>query len=160
MSISSQLKSHYDQLLQQSNGGAAKVSLSAGAVSLAVHLAGIQALACELDAIEVGSPRYAQANADELSQLGQQMADRLRYLLEPLQIHEIDRQADAVQLRSFPPRREEKKVRYFEATLTRDGGVALVRYEKTPGQLRQRVSAVVTLEVLQLLCEDLVRLST
>ena len=86
----------------------------------------------------------------------QQLAQRVQYLLEPLQVHEVDRQQAAVQLRSSPPHREDRTVRYYEVTAQRDGGWRLVRYEKSPEQPRQQIAAVITIEVLQRLCQDVV----
>ena len=158
MNIAHQLRTQYAQLAQSGAVAPAQVQIVEGGVTLTLCLSGVQPLACELHSIEVNGPRYAQADADELSRLGQQLADHLRYLLEPLQVHEVDRELDVVQLRSYPPRRDQQTVRYFEATLAR-GGVMLARYEKKPQASREQIPAVVTTEVLELLCDDLARLS-
>ena len=124
--------------------------------SLTAQLLDVQPLGCSLWELEVHTPQTARADTAQLQAAGQRLASRVRYLLEPLQVHEVDGELAAIQLRSSPPQRQERTVWYYEVTAERRGSWRLVRYEKAPGAPRQQVPAVVTTEVLARLCEDLV----
>jgi hypothetical protein len=158
MSIQVEVKRQIQQCLAPNAGSPPhrfEVPWSGG--SIAVTLQDAQPLGCALWELELRDTRLDAMDAKGLADVGQRLAQRVRYLLEPLQVHEIDPTLDSVQLRSTPPERDggTKTVRYYEALLQRDGGLRLVRFEKQSGQSRAQVPAVVTMEVLQKLCQDL-----
>jgi hypothetical protein len=157
MDIRSQFNDHIDGLLRQPNrSGPQDFCIQWPDGQLRVELVELQPLGCALWQIDVRSDQTTQASAEQLHAAGQHLAQRVRYLLEPLQVHEVDAQQHAVQLRSTPPERQSTTVGYYEITAQRDGGWRLVRYEKSPGQPRQHVPALITLQVLQRLCQDIV----
>jgi hypothetical protein len=155
MNIRAEVMSQFERLAQQQPGAGPhvlQVSWPTGTVT--AELGNLQSLAGELYSLTLRSDRFAQLDSVQLQQIAQRLADQIRYLLEPLQVHEVDRQVHSVQLRSSPPERESRRVRYFEATVARDDGLQLARYEKLPGQPRQRIPALITVEVLAKLCHD------
>ena len=161
MDIRAQVKDQVAALLQQPNAaGHRSFQLQWPDGQLAVELADVQPLGCALWQIDVRTDQTTHASADQLRTAGQELANRVRYLLEPLQVHEVDQQQSAVQLRSSPPQRQARTVWYYEVTAQRDGGWRLVRYENAPGQPRHQVPALVTIEVLQRLCEDVVNVAS
>jgi hypothetical protein len=121
---------------------------------LTAQLLDVQPLGCALWELEVRTAQTARADSARLQAAGQRLADRVRYLLEPLEVHEVDSETAAIQLRSSPPQREQRTVWYYEVTAERQGSWRLVRYEKAPGTPRQQVPALVTTEVIERLCQD------
>jgi hypothetical protein len=133
-------------------------------------------LGCELHELLVTSDTFAARSFDQMRQLADQVVHRVRYLLEPLQVQEVDRERAAIQLRSAPPEHlaggerptstegkdasspAPKTVRYYEVLLERDHGLRLVRYEKPPHAARRQVPVQVSCQTLQKLCQDLVDL--
>lgn len=161
--IQSQIRNEIQQCLLPGAGPPPfRVELARDALSLTVTLADVQPLACALWQLEVHHEGWNTLQAEQLTDVANRLTQRVRYLLEPLQVHEIDDAQAAVQVRSSPPQRDpqSKAVCYYEALLGRDGGLTLVRFEKLPGQSRTQIPAVVTVEVLERLCEDLYAIVT
>jgi hypothetical protein len=161
MDIRAEVKEHLHQVLQQDPGaGPVSFQVQWPGGRLRVELTDVQPIGCALWQLEVHTRQTEQASAEHLQQAGQRLADRVRYLLEPLHVHEVDPLEAAVQLRSSPPQRDARSVSYYEVTAQRDGGWRLVRYEKQPEQPRQQVAALVTSEVLQRVCQDVVEIAS
>ncbi len=157
MDIRGDVQREIDHLLQQPpTGQRAVCDVRWTTGQLTLELDEVQPLGCALWQLTVREDALASRDSAGLARLGQQLTTRVGYLLEPLQVHEIDAATAAVQVRSHPPQREAKTVRYYEALLQRDGGLRLARFEKRPGQPREQVAALVTIEVLQRLCQDVV----
>jgi hypothetical protein len=86
--------------------------------------------------------------------MAKDLSARLTYLMEPIRPIEIDADACVAQLRSSPPQRDDDGRSYYELTVRRGGEIALVRYRKEPGAVRQQIPANVTREVLLRLVDD------
>lgn len=147
------------RLAQLTPGGAplAQVTLAddgAGGSVEALELT-VESIGCGFDQLVYRSARLAQVAADELKRLGEDLARRLTYLLEPIRPLELDREGFTLQLRSSPPQVGDDGSEYYEAVARRGGDISLVRYRKLKGQPRLRIAALVTREVLARLCEDL-----
>jgi len=96
----------------------------------------------------------ADIEVAQLQAASQALCDRVTYLLEPISPIETDVDGCVVQMRSTPPQQQDDGRYYYELFLRRGGSVTLHRYEKHPGQIRQRVAATLTHEVLGRLVED------
>jgi hypothetical protein len=157
MTIRTQVKQQLDDWFAQGTSvGPRQLTIQWPEGSLTAQLLDVQPLGCSLWELEVCTAQTARADTTQLLGAGQRLADRVRYLLEPLQVHEVDGELAAIQLRSSPPQRQERTVWYYEVTAERRGSWRLVRYEKAPSAPRQQVPALVTIEVLARLCEDVV----
>ena len=88
-----------------------------------------------------------------MKQTGQQLAERLSYLLEPVSILEADEKLCIVQMRSGPPHRRESAVQYYEIDI-RPERIKLCRYGKMKRRPREIITTNVTREVLQRLIGD------
>ncbi len=102
-----------------------------------------------LETVELANVETAQLQA-----ASQALCKRVTYLLEPISPIETDVEGCVVQMRSTPPHREDDGRFYYELFLRRGGSIAMYRYEKRPGAVRQRVPATLTHEVLGRLVED------
>lgn len=112
------------------------------------------ALAVTVFDLVLETSELASATAFELQAASAALAKRVNYLLEPIAPIESDAQGCTVQLRSNPPQHDDNGWRYYELLVRRGGSVALCRYEKKPGQPRNRVPAVLTHEVVGRLVDD------
>ncbi|MCE9556448.1 MAG: hypothetical protein K8T91_24125 [Planctomycetes bacterium] len=112
-------------------------------------------LGCAVARMSVTSPVLASASLERLESIGQALAARLTYLLEPIAVLETDAEDQSVQMRSQPPQREGRQASYYEL-LAKQGRLELRRYVKQPGQPRTQVAAHLTREVLHRLIADLI----
>lgn len=125
-----------------------------GDQQLTVELATLDSLACAFDPLTLASHKLAGAPVDRLKRVAETLANKINYLLEPVQPIEVDPEQCTVQLRSVPPQKDEQKTSYYELLVQRSGEIRLTRYEHTPDQGRRSVPAQVTREVLGRLVED------
>jgi hypothetical protein len=86
----------------------------------------------------------------------EQVTKHIGYLLEDLDVVEIDCGEGVCQIRSFPPARGEKGICYYELMLEEKGRAVLLRYEKCAGETHRIIKSMnLSLEVLQRLVDDL-----
>lgn len=120
---------------------------------LACLITAADALACSFDSIVLSSEQTADASVDQLRRMGERLAARLGYLMEPLDVIEVDEQLRVIQLRSRPPHREDDSISYYELEI-RPGESRLRRYEKRPECSREAIPFTVTREVFRRLADD------
>lgn len=111
-------------------------------------------LAVSFNELKLATTELAAADAGRLQKLGQELSTRLTYLLEPISPIEIDSQGCVVQLRSYPPQRDDDGRTYYELLVRRGGEISLKRYRKENGNARCPIAATVTREVLLRLASD------
>lgn len=126
--------------------------------------AGPRIVRCEIDQCDqlavavyelvLETSELASVEIAKLQAASKALCERVTYLLEPISPIETDVDGCTVQMRSSPPQKQENGRFYYELFLRRGGSVALHRYEKQPGSIRQRVAATLTHEVLGRLVED------
>lgn len=149
------LQQKFDQeLTNLGNGAAASLSIDESPRQLMCDIAERNSLAVSFHELRLSTPELATALPDRLSRIGQALSARLTYLMEPIAPIELDADACIVQLRSNPPQRDDDGRSYYELIVARGGHVALKRYRKDNGNVRQPVAATVTREVLLRLVED------
>lgn len=123
-------------------------------LNLTVALATPMGLECEDFAL---SSSGGDASLDALKARGQQIVDRVTYLMEPLKILEADPLDGSVLLRSQGPTPRAGRRSYYEVRLSRSGAVNLdrVSYEETT-RTRRKTPCQFTAEVFERLVDDLV----
>lgn len=131
----------------------ARLDVSLGALEF--ELTAVDSMAVNLNYLQLSTSRLAAVGTEELKQLGQDLAERLIYLLEPIAPIEIDREGATIQMRSNPPRQDDDGTRYYEL-LVRQRGLSLRRYVKIPGVVRQGVAGQLTRDVMGRLATDFV----
>lgn len=154
MSLKDQLRAAIGALPTFSSGHEI-LDLSDGDRRLTGELMALDTVGCAFDGLTVATGRLAQARVDELRKISDDLTRRLTYLLEPMALLEVDADRCSLQMRSNPPQQDDDGTRYYELLVERGGQVSLCRYQKQPGQPRQRVAAHVTREVLVRLAGDL-----
>jgi len=151
VSLSAQLLRELSAVLGQPHPSVRAVE---GQRTAICHADECNALAVTVFDLVLETPELASATPFELQAASAALAKRVNYLLEPIAPIETDAQGCTVQLRSNPPQHDDNGWRYYELLVRRGGSVALCRYEKKPGQARQRVAAVLTHEVVGRLVDD------
>lgn len=139
----------------ESTGQAGLATALDGPRRLTCELADLNALAVSLHRLELATTELATADAARLERIGQSLAARLTYLMEPIRPIEIDAAACTVQLRSNPPQRDDDGRTYYELLVRRGGSISLTRFRKQNQNVRQQVTATITREVLLRLVADL-----
>jgi hypothetical protein len=135
--------------------GPQEIDIGQGGV-LALTFAGADVYGCVVETIALRTPRLAGADSKKLREIGEALARRLTYLLEPIRLIETDAEAGVAQLRSQPPSRDDSGTTWYELFVRRGGEITLERFEKAPAQPRRRVGAHFTREVLLRLASDLI----
>lgn len=118
------------------------------------EIVALDSLACAFMHVTVHVDALAGASIDKLKRVGEELANKLTYLLEPIHPVEVDAEQCIVQLRSVPPDRDDDGTSYYELLVRRDGDLNLCRYAKQPGDQRRQVPAHVTREVIARLMSD------
>lgn len=136
-----------------SGSGRAEIAISAPAGSLVIDVVAADVIGCSIQSLRLDSTRLQGASAEQLKQLGERLAGKLTYLLEPLRPIELDLDGFLLQMRSNPPQKDEDGSQYYEI-LARREGLRLCRFQKERGQPRREIPAHLTREVLARLGED------
>jgi hypothetical protein len=124
--------------------------------SLRIELTSVGPLACAIQSLELENPDTEAWNANQLKAWSERLAERVRYLLEPISAVELDEEAAVLQMRSHPPAHDERVGRTYYELTAQPGHLRLQRYQKTAGQPRTAVAMHFTREVLSRLAGDLV----
>lgn len=142
------------ELKNHGNGTAMTLEVDAAPRSLRCDVTECNQLAVSFERLRLTTSELASAGAAELERIGNALATRLTYLMEPIAPIEIDAAACVVQLRSRPPQKDDDGRTYFELIVRRGGEIALARFRKDATAARQQVPAAVTREVLLRLVGD------
>lgn len=153
MTLQDQARTALDQLPVFSQGLQVLQAADAGE-RLAVELVSLDSLASAFDRLLVESDALAGVGMDRVQKISEDLSKKLNYLLEPIAPVEADADRCVVQLRSNPPDAQGDRTTYYELLVSRGGELSLCRYSAQPGQLRRRIPAQVTREVLLRLIGD------
>lgn len=148
-------KSINDQLQNASPNQAVEVRAFDEKLRLEVKLADCGRLGCLLDSLNLEHIQDGQLAVDP-----EQVAERITYLEERLDIIETEGEEGRTLLRSTPPKVDGQAVSFFEMVLDRSTRLSLVRYryDANSGE-RTPVSAPLTRDTLERLIGDLLELT-
>lgn len=114
-----------------------------------------------VDALSFQPARREGWAPEALKGWGDQLVARLSYLMEPIRVVEVDREAAEVQLRSATPTPRDGGRSYYEITLKETGALALRRWRfDEADRRREAIPCQFTREVVERLADDLVATST
>jgi hypothetical protein len=133
-----------------------QILASDGSLQVRVQLADCDRLGCLLERLEIRATHGCSLNIDPLW-----IEKEIQYLGEPLKIIEMEKSQGKALLRSFPPRRENGTVHFFELVIDPREGLSLNRlsYDRTLGS-RTQTPVPLTRETLERLLADLVSLAS
>ncbi|HWP45972.1 MAG TPA: hypothetical protein VNM22_02315 [Candidatus Limnocylindrales bacterium] len=124
-------------------------------------------LSCALHRLEIKKQEESRSNvsfdiltrANRLKDQGEQIIQKVTYLLEPLSLIEWDKYTPVVQIRSFPPQVREDFIEFYELLLhgeENQTSLTLVRYRNQKNnRLKETRPMILTREVLERLLGDL-----
>jgi hypothetical protein len=105
---------------------------------------------------EIVLTRLSPLHSDKsLSAQAEEIAHRVRGLLEPLSLIEVDSEQNRAQLRSQPPAHRGDAVQYYEVLRQGDGLTRLNRYESQASARRQPILFNLTHEAIALVASAL-----
>ena len=133
-----------------------QILASDGSLQVRVQLADCDRLGCLLESLEIRPTHGCSLNIDPLW-----IEKEIHYLGEPLKIIELEESQGKALLRSFPPRRENGTVHFFEVVIHPKEGLSLNRlsYDRSLGS-RTQTPVPLTRETLERLLADLVSLAS
>lgn len=152
--LRAQIESKLDEFATSNHCCEGMLVLSVVQCKLSCRVISTDRLACEIESIQVLSPKLGSLDVESLERLAQQLTERISYLEESLTIVEKDSVTMESQLRSTEPLVVEGTKNYFELMVGRKG-MLLQRYQKSAGNRRATIPAVLTRAILGRLCEDL-----
>lgn len=135
-------------------GGKGRLEVQSGSSQCSAEILRCDTIGCLVDELNYETPALANATIDKLKSLSAELTGKLTYLLEPIGLIETDADSATVQLRSSPPHKDEDGTSYYELLILRGGAINLRRYLARKGQLRERVPAELTRQVLIRLADD------
>ncbi|NWF56600.1 MAG: hypothetical protein HXY45_17585 [Syntrophaceae bacterium] len=149
-----------ENILHQVQKGASEsnkqILASDGNLQVRVQLADWDRLGCLLEKLEIRPAARSSLNIDPLW-----IEKEINYLGEPLKIIELEKHRGKALLRSFPPRRGNGTVHFFEMVIDRREGLSFNRlsYDRSLG-CRTQTPVPLTRETLERLLADLVNLAS
>ena len=140
------------QLQNWPAGQAGEFLASDGELQVSLKMADSDRLGCLLERLEMKGTSGHPLNLDPI-----RVEKEVTYLGEPLKIVELEKYQGKALLRSFPPRRENQTVLFFELIIDRNEGLSLHRfaYDRNLGT-RSHTPVPVTRDTLERLLADLV----
>ena len=145
-----------DQLQSASPDQPVEIRASDENLQVDVKLADCGRLGCLLDSLQLEHTREGRLLVDPV-----QIAEKITYLEERLEIIESEGEAGRIILRSAPPRTDNQSTSFFEMVLDRSTKWSLVRYKYDPQTRKRRsVSAPLSRDTLERLIGDLVELAS
>lgn len=148
------------QALPSPLGGGQTVAVTAQDCTLRAELTALDSLGCAVRTLIWETDRLADATPAKLTAIGQALAQKVSYLLEPLGPLELDAESCTLQMRSIPPGTDPSGGKsYYELVVTRGGSARLQRYSTLSGN-RAPMDAVFTREVLLRLIGDVAQTLT
>lgn len=155
MGIQREINEQLDRI-SSSGAGAHSFSIETAGGKLDCDVSKADAIGCSVDRLRWRTDQLNGATVDRLSQTGDRLAERARYLLEPIAPVECDAEAGVLRMRSAPPSCDESGTRYYEVDVQRDEGVIFSRFAARPGQPRESSPAHFTRETLGRLADDII----
>ena len=147
------LNEQLQQQLASGTPGRATLSATEGGFRVECELASVDSLGVLVQRLELHATQLAGLSTERLKEIAEDLARRVRYLLEAIAPIEADPEGCSVQMRSVPPYRSENVTSYYEVLVTA-GAISLKRYKKGRGEPRQPEPYAITREVLFRLVDD------
>jgi hypothetical protein len=123
---------------------------------LTLHLTALGPVGLACDSLDFATAVRSEWSPDALRAWGDRIAARVTYLMEPLFVHEHDRDGGEVALRSHTPTARGEHRSYYEIRLNRLGELRLSRTTFDDETRRRRPAACqLTRELLERLADDL-----
>jgi hypothetical protein len=132
------------------------VLVEEGPHRLTVQLTALDAVGVAFASLELTTTIRSEWTSATLKEWGERLAGRVTYLMEPLQVLEVDAGGGEVQIRSQSPTARADQRGYYEVRLFKQGTLRLERYAfEQSSRQRRSITCQLTREVLERLADDL-----
>jgi hypothetical protein len=133
------------------------VTIEEGPNRLTLNLTGLDTVGVAFNSLEFAVTTRTEWSSEALRAWGQRLAERVHYVMEPLQVLEIDGHGGEVQIRSQIPTARNEQRSYYELRLFRQGSLRMERYAFDDAtRQRRQIPCQFTREVLERLADDMV----
>ena len=123
---------------------------------LTLEIAALDSVGVALDSLEYQATDRKDWAPQALNAWGERLSRRLTYLMEPVQVLEVDGGLGQVLLRSQTPSARGAAMNYYEIRLDRGGSCVVERIAYDPAERRRRrTRCQLTLEAVERLADDL-----
>jgi hypothetical protein len=123
---------------------------------LTLDLTALDSVGVAFSALEFATTGCPEWTSEALNAWGERIASRVRYLMEPLKVLEVDAAGAEVQIRSQSPTPRAEQRGYYEFRLFRRGSLRMQRYAfDEASRQRRQVPCQLTREVLERLADDI-----
>lgn len=139
------------------SGGTLRADLEGGDLTL-VDLE-LDRIGCQFTRLTYQTARMRDWDLRQAKQACQNLAQRLSYLLEPIQLIEADAESVIMQMRSMPPSSNDAGLTYYECLVQRGGRIDFQRFRKEDNLDRSPIRTQLTRETLERLTSDVIQTS-
>jgi len=112
-------------------------------------------IGCAVDQVRLSLFDQSRWTLERMRGLADNLCKQLRYLVEPLQVIEVDTDQPLVQARSQPPSRDAERNSSYYELLVSPQTITLMRFTAPRGQQRERAAMHLTREILSRLLQDM-----
>jgi hypothetical protein len=132
------------------------VTVEEGLHRLTLHLAALDTVGLAFTVLEFTTTSRAEWTSEALRAWGERLAGRVSYLMEPLQVLEVDPAGGEVQVRSQSPTTRSQQRGYYEVRLFKTGSLRMERFafDETARQ-RRPIPCQLTREVVERLADEI-----
>jgi hypothetical protein len=156
MSIQTDIQAQLGQLVNNPpSAWPAEIAVEGRAGRVSCDVQAVEQLACSLDEIQYQAQEPFGQTPAGLTQMGEALANRVSYLLEPIGNYELDEDGMTLQMRSIPPSGDRENLSFYELLLRCSGEIRIYRYQQSAGSVREKVPMEFTRQVLGRLGNDL-----
>jgi hypothetical protein len=155
MTIHYEMNQQLDQIARTSAPSPHEMTLNLPNGTLQCMIAAADAIGCAVDRIRLSLADHTRWELPRMRSMADQLCKQLRYLVEPLQVIEVDTDQPLVQARSQPPSRDAQRISSYYELLVAPQVITMLRFSAPRGESRQAVAMYLTREVLSRLLQDM-----
>jgi hypothetical protein len=155
MTIHNEIHQQLDQIANKSAPPPYEMTLRLPHGTLQCTMAAADAIGCAVDRVRLSLADHDRRPLAQIRTMADQLCKQLRYLVEPLQVIEVDTEQPLVQARSQPPTHDAERNSCYYELLVAPQVITLLRFSAPRGGPRSPTTMHLTREVLSRLLQDI-----
>jgi len=155
MTIHNEMNEQLDRITKMSAPPPHDLTLRLANGTLDCTIAATDAIGCAVDRVRLSLVDHDRWELPRMRTMADQLCKQLRYLVEPLQVIEVDTDQPLVQARSQPPTQDAQRNSSYYELLVAPQVMTLLRFSAPRGEPRRTIAMHLTREVLSRLLQDM-----
>ena len=155
MNIHNEMNDQLDQIAKKSAPPPHDMTFGMANGTLECSIVATDAIGCAVDRVHISLADHDRWDLPQMRKLADQLCKQLRYLVEPLQVIEVDADQPLIQARSQPPTQDAQKNSTYYELLVAPQTITLRRFSAPRGEPRHPTAMHLTREVLCRLLQDM-----